>query len=737
MREKMSGDGRLRDRRQYWVGALLVVLTFAAFWPVLGNGFVNLDDPSYVTKNPYIRSGVTLQAVKWALTTGHNSNWHPLTWISHMIDRRLFGLDPTGHHAVNLLLHMANVILLFAVLRRMTGSLWKSAFVAALFGVHPLHVESVAWISERKDVLSTFFWLLTMWAYARYVQRPSVLRYLWVFGALALGLTAKPMLVTLPFVLLLLDYWPLERFAKRRDKNAGERWSGWKLILEKAPLIALAMTSSVITYIVQQKGGAVSTLGLIPPGMRVSNAVVAYVTYIGKTVWPRDLAVFYPHPGDSLRLWQILGAAVVLACITLAVFRAAQRRRYLAVGWLWYLGTLVPVIGLVQVGAHAVADRYTYIPLVGLFMIAAWGIPELAEKGRKEERKKGGKGERKKSAAFTLPYSHTPILAALAAVVVAVLAAGTWVQVGYWHDSVSLFTRAIEVTEGNYVAHYNLGVALADQGKMKEAAAHYAEALRISPDFTGALSGMGNALIRAGKTEEAIARYAEALRLKPDDPSAHYNLGVALAQQGKADEAIEHYSEAVRLKPEMVEAHCNLGVLLDDKGRSDEAIEHLTKALQLDPEFAQAHYNLALVLGKKGDINGAIQHLTEAVRIRPNYAEAHNNLGSALASQGRIDEAAVHFAKAVRARPGFAEAHFNLGLAFKTRGKMREAIDEFKEAIRLEPRLVPVHYHLALALYAVGDFAGAWEEVRRYQEYGGKPDPRFWQALAQKAGGSE
>jgi len=646
----------------------LVLLTLAAFWGVLGCEFVSYDDSKYVVENPHVRGGLTGEAVTWAFTTFHASNWHPLTWLSHALDVQLYRLNPLGHHLTNLLLHIANVLLLFLALKLMTGSIWRSAFVAALFGVHPLHVESVAWVAERKDVLSAFFWMLTIWAYVRYVQSPSLKRYVPVMLFFAPGLLAKPMLVTLPFVLLLLDYWPLGRFEgfkvqgskfKVRPPNPEHltpNTGNARLVGEKVPLIVLSIGSSVMTFLAQRTGGSVADLGGFTVGARIGNAFVSYVEYVLKMVWPTRLAVFYPHPGDSLPMWQAVGAALVMVLITALVLVPARRRRYMAVGWLWYVGTLVPVIGFVQVGFQAMADRYTYIPLIGLFIAAVWGIGGA----------NGGKGEREKGRMDTpiLPYSHTPTLAVIACILLLTLTALTRIQVRYWRNTFALFEHAIAVTQGNYIAHNNLGQALASEGRF----------------------------------DEAIEHYKKALETDPDPGLAHSNLGAALAELGRFEEAMQSFEHSVRSDPECIEGHVNLGRGLSMQGRFDEATEHLSEALRLDPEHPGAHLEMGNLLGR----------------------------------QGKLDEAADHFAEVIRIKPESAEAHSNLGYVLRRQGKLDEAMSHLQEAVALKPKLGAAHYNLALVLYSRGDYSGAWKEIQLARKCGVNPDPGVLDAFSRK-----
>jgi tetratricopeptide (TPR) repeat protein len=472
----------------------IVLATVAVYHPVRNNDFIDFDDPQYVVENKNIQNGLTPEAIKWAFTTTHAYNWHPVTWLSHLLDCRLFGLNPAGHHLTSVVFHMANALLLFAVLRRMTGATWRSAFVAALFALHPLHVESVAWVSERKDVLSTFFWLLTMWFYVGYTRQPKPVAYLLVVAAFALGLMAKQMLVTLPLVLLLLDYWPLGRFAGWQKNSQVENTFG-RCFAEKLPLLALSAAASIIVLYVQSKAALVRSVHQIPIGFRFANALLAYVRYIGKMFWPVNLGILYPYPLTEPPLWRFAAAGLLLLGVTAAVFRFSRNRRWLVVGWLWYLGTLVPVIGMVQVGLQAMADRYSYVPLIGLFIIIAWAAPELTERLRYRE--------------IVLTVSAVAVLAVLS-----VLACR---QVSFWKDSITLFAHTVAVTKGNDIMHYNLGRLLLDRGDTEGAIYHWAEAVRIKPDQPTIHKNLAVLFIRQGDTDRAIYHYRQALIYRPDD----------------------------------------------------------------------------------------------------------------------------------------------------------------------------------------------------------------------------
>jgi tetratricopeptide (TPR) repeat protein len=583
----------------------LTIAILSIFWQVQDHGFVNFDDDLYVTANPRVQAGLTVDNIVWAFTTTHASNWHPLTWLSHMVDCHLFGLNPGAHHFTNLLLHVANTLLLFLVFHRMTRAVWKSAFVAALFAVHPLHVESVAWVAERKDLLSTFFWLLTMGLYLRYVKRPGYTPYLLVFLSFSLGLMAKPMLVSLPFVLLLLDYWPLGRLefvpssltTQPQTAKSTVPWSRWslilRLVLEKVPLLGLTTVSSIVTFLAQRSGGALESLNTSPLNVRLANAFVTYVRYMEKTIWPHDLAVFYPHSGRSLPVWQAAGAVLLLLSITVLVLRTVRSHPYLTTGWLWYLGTLVPVIGIVQVGAHALADRYTYVPLIGLFIVMAWGLSDILAKW---------------------PHRRAALATLTAGLLVAFMICSR-IQVRYWQNSTTLFQHTLNVTTNNWLAHNNMGNALARQGRLGEAANHYSQALEIKPNYPRAHNNLGIALAQHGKTDEAISHYAVALRIKPDFAAARYNLGNALAQQGKLENAIAHYMEALRTEPDFAEAHNNYAMVLAQQGKLDEAVSHFEEALRIKPDFQEARHNLAIAL-QKGDKYGTAPKSLDVRRQR-------------------------------------------------------------------------------------------------------------------------
>ena len=630
----------LAKHRDALICLFLIFSTLAVYWQVKDCEYVYYDDNKYVSENPHVLNGLTVEGIIWAFTTSQSSNWHPVTWLSHMLDIQLFGPDPGRHHLINLFFHILNALLIFAVFKKMTGQAWQSGVVAALFALHPLHVESVAWIAERKDVLSTFFGMLALWGYVRYAARPNVPRYLLVFLFLALGLMSKPMLVTFPFVFLLLDYWPLNRLAIAATplpESSRQRHLFLRLIREKLPFFLLVAISSIITYLVQQQSGALRPLDAVPLGVRVANALVSYVKYIGKMFWPADLAVLYPYP-SAFTGWKVAGAFFFLSAISVFAVWSVKRRPYVAVGWFWFLGTLVPVIGLAQVGIQAMADRYAYIPLIGICIIIVWSASELV-----------------------LKFPHVKIvLTTLTMTVLLLLMTATLKQVRYWQNTMTLFEHTLAVTDNNWLPHYNLGFALDRQGQTEAAVTHYREALRIKPDYEPAHNNLGLVLEKLGQYDQAIRHYSAALRIKPDYEPAHNNLGLALEKLGRTDEAITHYREALRIKPNYENAHNNLGLALEKLGRTDEAITHYREALRIKPNYERAHYNLANALHRKGLIDEAVVHYLEAVRIKPDYEAAHNNLGIALFQKGNIEGAIREFRAALRINPDSANAQNNL-----------------------------------------------------------------------------
>jgi protein O-mannosyl-transferase len=625
-----------RDRTDCWIAAALAAATLAVYAQVGGHAFLNFDDNEYVVANPHVRAGLTAAGIEWALTQVHSATWHPLTSLSHLLDVQLFGVRAGPALLENAALHALNAVLLFVALRRMTGARWPSALVAALFALHPQHVESVAWVSERKDVLSTLFWMLTLLVYGAYARRPSRAGYLLLVVVFTLGLLAKPMLVTLPLVLLLLDYWPLRRFDPVHSDP--------RVVLEKVPLLVLAALDSAITYSAQQRVGAVVSTAAIPFSDRLANAALAYAIYLGRTLLPVDLAAFYPLHLPVPLAWAALAGAGLLL-ISVAVLLAARRFPYLAVGWAWYLGTLVPVLGLVKQGEQSMADRFTYVPLIGVFIMLAWGLADLAAVRRWSPRRLW-------------------VAAAAGLTACALLSIR---QVGQWRDSTTLFRHALAVTSDNYLAHVNLGAALVAEGKIDEALPHFETALRIQPGFAKAHVNVGMALAALGDAAAASAAYEQALAIDPGSALAHYNLGVLRAQQGRLDEAITEYRAALAADPDYVNAHNNLGLTLATLGRSTEAIEHYRAALAVQPDFAPAHSNLAVALEDAGQVDEALAHYQAAVQLAPEEPLPRLNLGAVLMGRGLTDEAIAQYREALRLRPDLRDAQIALADALARR----------------------------------------------------------------------
>jgi tetratricopeptide (TPR) repeat protein len=660
----------------------LVLTILLAFWQVRHNQFINLDDNLYVTDNPHVKKGLSLRGVVWAFKTIYAGHWHPVTWLSHMLDYDLYELNPGGHHITNLLFHVANTVLLFLLFQRMTGAALRSGFVAALFALHPLHAESVAWVAERKDVLCAFFWILAMYAYVRYVERPGLNRYLLVALCFVSALMSKPMAVTLPFVLLLLDYWPLGRINPSVSKSTYTGHQNipiFHLVLEKMPLFFLTAAMSLFTLIAHSKGGTVASFERLPLDIRIGNALLSYVKYIAKMIWPARLAVLYPYP-MTLPLWEVAGATLVLAIIASLVILARRRYPYCLVGWLWYLGSFVPVIGLVQAGTQAMADRFTYIPLIGLFVIVTWGVPDILRGWR---------------------YRGVALLAC-GGLVLSILVVTTISQVKHWKNSITLFHHTLNITVNNSIIHNNLGVTLVRQGKDEEAAFHYRKALEIKPLYADAHHNLGALLTRQGKDEEAMAHFLQTLRIKPDMAETHNDLGVLLNKQGKSQEAIAHFVEALRINPDYGEVHFNLGTALLHQGNNQVAISHFSEALRISPKDAKLHNSMGVALGNVGKIEEAIAHYTQALQIDPGYADAHCNLGSLLARQGKYEEAKAHYHEALRINPRDPEVHYAIGIILGRQRKDQEALFHFTEAVRIIPDYAEAHLAMGMLYLMVG-----------------------------------
>ena len=598
------------------MGLLLLITTFSVYWQVREFDFIYYDDGGYVFQNSHVLNGWTADGFKWAFTTQHSRHWHPLTWLSHMTDCRLFGLNPGFHHLTSLFFHLANTLLLFIIFNRMTGALLKSALVAALFALHPLHVETVVWLSDRKDLLCAFFCLLTMWAYIHYCERPGIFRYLAVFILFTLAILSKSIAATLPFVLLLMDYWPLGRFQRARtaaESGSKTKESGQsrvqkagvgRLLAEKAGFFSFAGVASLVAVLSMHWAGNAEWWMLSTGSELIAKAPVACVIYMGKMIWPFGLMVPYPDLG-KIEAWETTGALMLLTLITVFAIRWARKRPYLLFGWLWYLVTLVPMIGLVYGAPQKIADRYTYIPLVGLFIIIVWGIEDMMER---------------------IP-NRRAVLAASAGVLLSALAIGTWVQASYWKNSATMLKHALDLNPYDYSAMSRLGGLLAKQGEFREAADYYYQALEIKPDYAKAHTNLGAALMRVwANPRRAQRHYEEALRIDSNDWKAHYNLGNLLAGKGDLEKAIIGYKEALKINPGHARSHNNMGVALIRQGKLKEATMRFEEAVRLNPDFPEAHYNLGRALAEQGDLENAMAHYAEAVRIRPGYTKALRDL---------------------------------------------------------------------------------------------------------------
>ncbi|RZB36213.1 MAG: hypothetical protein SRB2_02372 [Desulfobacteraceae bacterium Eth-SRB2] len=658
----------------------LIIVILISYQQVVSFDFVGYDDELYVTKNLNVQKGLASENLKWAFTTFHAANWHPFTWLSHMLDCELFGLNPTGHHWTNVQFHIANTLLLFFILFKMTGALWQSAFVAALFAVHPLHVESVAWISERKDVLSTFLGLLMMGAYYRYIKAPDFKNYLLIIIFLSIGLMCKPMLVTFPFVLLLLDFWPLKRFQYKNyyliqsERTTYYGFKGiFRLILEKLPLFILVAISSGLTFLAQKSGGTLKALETLSLKTRISNAFVSYVSYLLKTIWPSNLAVFYPHPENTIPAWQIFGATLVIAAACFWAIRTSKKYPYILVGLCWYLVTLVPVIGFVQVGGQAMADRYTYIPLIGIFVIVAWGAVDFFQKW----------------------HYRKIYLYGCALIILLAFTAKTFFQVSYWKNGIVLFEHTVKVTENNYKAQNNLGTAWGPVD-IKRSIYHYKEALRIKPDYAIAHYNLGNALAKQGQTDKTIEHYLEALRIQPNYVNAHNSLGMALLEKKNYDKAMLHFTKALKINPKGITARNNLANVLFIQGKSDEAISHYNEILKVNCEQADAQYNIAYVLSTQGNLDKAVLHYKEAIRINPEYEKAHYYLGNILIKQGELKEAFTHFAELIKINPDFVQAYNKIGLILFKQRKFKKAKVFFSKALQIDPNYTDARNNLEI-----------------------------------------
>jgi tetratricopeptide (TPR) repeat protein len=640
------------------ISLLLVAGTVATFSPALGAAFVAIDDPVYVQRNRHVATGLTAENAGWAWTTLYQSNWHPLTWLSLQLDASLSKapdgkLDPHVFHRTSILLHAANAALLFFALQALTCCRWQSAVVAGLFALHPLRVESVAWISERKDVLSLFFGFLALWAYAGYARKSSAGRYLAVVGLLALSLLSKPTLVTLPCLFLVLDWWPLGR-----ARNAGD-WR--RLAVEKGPLLVLSLASCVVAFIAQQTGGSVHNLTTFSLADRIAGGVVAYSTYLSLMAWPVHLAPFYPYPSGGWPAWRVAAAALAIGGLTVLAVWQRRRRPYLLAGWLWYVGTLVPVIGLIQVGNQAYADRYTYFPSIGLAVALVWAVADAVSTARRR------------------------VLLAVAAGLLLVLAGLTWRQTGFWADDLTLWPHTVEVTGDNAFAYSNLGVACeARDNNFTQAIRYYREAVRINPAYATAQYNLGRALRARGQTAKAVEHFRAAVQAEPRLSDAHNDLGLALIDQGVAAEAEAEFRAALEADPDSATAHRSLGTLLENQGRGDEAVGHYAAAVRVAPDDGAARERLGFYLYRHGSLDEAIEQIRRAAELQPYSASARINLGVMLEKAGQGSEALACFRRAVELNPKDMRSRLRLATAMARSGDTAGADEQYKQALRLD-----------------------------------------------------
>lgn len=737
-----------------YICAFLALSTLAVYWPITHHDFVNFDDFDFVTENPHVQAGLTWDSIKWAfsLHTEVARNWHPLTMLTHMLDCQLFGLKAGMHHFVTLLYHIANTLLLFVVLRKMTGAMWRSAIVAMLFALHPLHVESVAWTAERKDVLSTLFWLLVMWAYIDYAKTGSRTKYILSVVFLALGLMSKPMLVSMPFVLLLMDYWPLRRFSFARSpalRDEKAQTSKGKvtpseppaipvtrLLVEKMPFFILSLLLCVITFNIQKTGGAMQMTNYLSLGSRISNALISYAKYIIKMFWPANLSGLYLRHGE----WPIglvAGAALLIIALTVVAIVLAKRKPYFTFGWFYFLGTLVPVIGLVQVGMQAMADRFTYVPMTGLFIALVWGVAELAK-------------------SYSIP--KPALVAGIVGSFIGCVATTSHV-IPFWTNSKTLFDRMIAVDQNNFLAHYNLGNFYSRAGDKQAAANEYQASLNAEPNYVEAHNNLAGILQEQHRNDEAISHYKDAARLSPD-PTYVVNLGNAYVNAVRYPEAMAIYEQVLREHPERTDARTNAALThvawanqLVNSNNLAEAESHFRSALQLNPTYADAATGLGLCYARQGKMHDAGMQLIEANRLRsnsnsanpellaelavgnyfsaanklqeaiPHYVsavqldadnlEAHNGLGVCYAMLGRMDEAAKQFAEVLRVHPNDSGAHMNLANALAAQKKVDEAIPHYMAAIKANPNDPQAHFNLALSMTQAGRKADAIAEYKK------------------------
>lgn len=685
----------------------LVSLVGAVFGQTVRFDFINYDDDRYIYQNPTVVRGLDPEKIVYTfIHFGGREEWLPITEISHMVDWQFYGPHAGGHHLTNVLLHAATAIFLFLTLWKMTDAMWRSAFVSAVFAIHPLRVESVAWVTERKDVLSGLFFVLTLWMWVRYVRttagRPEAREeakpifdpdqwnadYYLALAFFALGIMSKGIVVTIPFLLLLLDYWPLNRLPPS-GINFGSQFRIWAgLILEKAPFFLLSFAGCVATIIAQPH--VVSVVHGLSYTWRFGNASMAYVDYLGHMVYPAGLALLYGRPPEHLPIFRVGCALGILIGASLGALVARRRDPYLFVGWFWYLGVFVPVIDTLQAGDQSRADRYTYLPQIGLYILIAWGVAELWKFFRFRQ----------------------AVLATGTALVVVLLSVEAYAQTTYWKNSVTLWTHTLAHTPRSYIDHCNLGIALADEGKQNEAVEQFNQALEINTNDAKSINNLGKVLTSEGKLDEAIQDFHRSLQLDSDDPAALDNLAVALAAQGKQQEAFQDFDKATRLNPNDAEIYYNLGNTLTVGGDLDGAVENYEQALQINPDFAEAHCNLGLVLVKQGNLDEAVNQYEQAIQIKPHYLGTLNNLGGVLLAQGDLPGAAQYYEQALQLESTNLNTLNNLGVVYARQKNFTEAIQSFREALQIKPDDAATHNNLGIALMGEGKPDEATQEFQ-------------------------
>jgi tetratricopeptide (TPR) repeat protein len=688
------------SRQRLLIGILLVVVTLAIYWPATRFEFTNFDDPAYVTDNAMVQRGLTWPSIKWALTSSHSSLWLPLTRLVHLATWQVFGENSGGHHLVNIIIHALNALLAFLVVERMTGATARSALVAALFAWHPLRVESVAWVAELKDVMAVFFGLLTVWCYLRLVRSGKTIDRLLLIASYALGLMCKPMLVTLPFALFLLDIWPLGRLrfpawfpGKPGQAPAGDSATGvglppnlsWRrAIMEKMPLIVMAIALCGVTLFTTTK--AVAPL---PLTYRIANAFLSYARYVGKMFYPTDLAVLYPHPG-KWPSWQIALAILFCGLVTAGAVSIGRKRPYVFSGWFWFVGILVPVIGLVQAGPQAMADRFTYLPSLGLTMLVVWAVAGLAPH---------------------LPFGK-PGAAALGGIATVACLVITHIQLGYWKNSIMLFEHTLAVTTNNDIAHYNLGEALSSRNYLKESIPHYEEAIRLNPKSDDAWNNLGVVYARLGQRDKAAEYYRKTMEINPNYVAAHFNYGLIHYFQQRMNEALAQFNETLRLAPDHHQARTWIGRIFAEQGRPDEARQNFLQALELNPRSADAHYELGVLRMNEGETAAAIQHFQKVIQLKPDYVAVYGKLGLALASSHQPAEAIAQYRRALSFEPDAIEPLNNLAWLLAT--DPHPAVRNGGEAVELASRACLVTSNQIP--YLIGTLAAAYAEAARFED---------------------